>query len=310
MKILEGFKGLSEKLPYPVLTIGNFDGVHLGHQAIFHMITKRAKEKRGISIALTFEPHPLKVLFPEKAPQLITSFKERRKLIEDAGIDMLVYIKFTKEFSNMPAEDFVKNILVNALAVKEVFIGANYFFGKDRGGTPELLRKMGKEYGFEVTIVPEIKINNTTVSSSKIRGLINKGKTEEASELLGRHYCLEGIVVEGAKRGKKLFNIPTANISVFNELIPKNGVYAVTVDIDGKIYGGAANIGYNPTFGGSKISCEVHVLDFEGNLLGKILRVNFIKRIRDEIKFSKIEDLAEQMRKDIEVIREIVKDKV
>lgn len=307
MKITEGIENV-ERLPYPILTIGNFDGVHLGHQTIFQMIIKKAKEKNGTSVVLTFEPHPLKVIAPDKAPKLITSFKERRRLIEESGIDVLLYIKFTKEFSNIPAEDFVKKILLDAIGIKEIFIGSNYFFGKGKRGSPELLKKMGKEYGFEVTIIPEIKINNSTVSSSKIRSLISKGNVEEASKFLGRHYSLEGIVVEGAKRGRKLFNTPTANISIFNELLPKNGVYAVTVDIDGKIYHGAANIGYNPTFGGKKMMCEVHVFDFDENILGKILKVNLIKRVRDEVKFSKIEDLAVQIRKDIEEISQILKE--
>ncbi|MBI4654260.1 MAG: bifunctional riboflavin kinase/FAD synthetase [Nitrospirae bacterium] len=307
MKITEGIENV-ERLPYPILTIGNFDGVHLGHQTIFQMIIKKAKEKNGTSVVLTFEPHPIKVIAPDKSPKLITSFKERRRLIEESGIDVLLYIKFTKEFSNIPAEDFVKNILLDAIGIKEIFIGSNYFFGKGKEGSPELLKKMGKEYGFEVTIIPEIKINDSTVSSSKIRSLISKGNVEEASKFLGRHYSLEGIVVEGAKRGRELFNIPTANIAIFNELLPKSGVYAVNVDIDGTIYNGAANIGYNLTFGGKKIMCEVHVLDFDGNLLGKILKVNLIKRIRDEIKFSKIEDLAVQIQKDIEEIRQTLKE--
>jgi riboflavin kinase/FMN adenylyltransferase len=305
-KLIDGIEHLTEKYPYPVVAIGNFDGVHLGHQAIFRMISDRAKKKNGTSVVFTFEPHPLRIIAPERAPQLLTPFKDKITLIENLGVDVIICVNFTKEFANIKAEDFVKNILVPAIRPKEVFIGSNYRFGKGRKGTPELLKELGSQYGFEVTAVNEIKINDAALSSSRIRTLIAKGKIEEASVLLGRHYSAVGIVVEGAKRGKKLLNIPTANIAVFNELLPKDGVYAVSVELDGKTYGGAANIGFKPTFEDKKFSFEVHILDFDKEILGKNIRVNFIKRIRDEMKFPDIETLSSQMRKDIENIRKIL----
>lgn len=306
MKLTDGIENLTEKYPYPVVAIGNFDGVHLGHQAIFRMISDRAKKKNGTSVVFTFEPHPLRIIAPERAPQLLTPFKDKITLIESFGVDAIICVNFTREFANIKAEDFVKNILVAAIGPKEVFIGSNYRFGKGRKGTPELLKEMGLQYGFEVTVVNEIKINDAVLGSSRIRTLIAKGKIEEASVFLGRHYSVVGIVVEGAKRGKKLLNIPTANIAVFNELLPKDGVYAVSVELDGKTYGGAANIGFKPTFEDKKFSFEVHILDFDKDILGKNIRVNFIKRIREEMKFPNIEDLALQMRKDIENIRKIL----
>lgn len=307
MQVIDGIENLKQQLPYPVLTIGNFDGVHLGHRAIFRILNERARENNGTSIVYTFVPHPLRVIAPERAPKLLTPYKEKIRLIEACGIDVIICTNFTREFANISAEDFVKEILCKTLNVREILIGSNYLFGKGRKGSPELLKKLGKECGFSVSIIDEIKIDNATLSSSKIRTLIAKGKVEEASKLLGRQYSVEGIVVEGAKRGKSLLNIPTANLLTANELLPIDGVYAVTVDIDGKIYGGATNIGHNPTFDDKKFSFETHVLDFEGQLLGKTLRVNFIKRLRDEIKFASVEALGTQMKKDIEEIRAILK---
>ncbi len=310
MKLIDRIENLTEKFPYPVVTIGNFDGVHLGHQAIFRRLSDRAKKKNGTSIVFTFEPHPLEVIAPARAPKLLTTFKDKVNLIKTFGIDVLICANFTKEFADMQAEDFVKKVLLNAIGVKEIFVGSNYFFGKGRRGSPALLKELGEKYGFKTAIIPEIKIENVIPSSSRIRTLVARGKVEEASVFLGRYYSIEGVVIEGTKRGKRLFNMPTANVAAINELFPKDGVYAVTVDLDGKIYGGAANIGCNPTFEDKKFSFEVHILEFDGELLGETLHVNFIKRIRDEMRFSKVDDLAFQMKKDIEEIRQILSMKV
>jgi riboflavin kinase/FMN adenylyltransferase len=299
-----------EEFPYPVLTLGNFDGVHLGHQAIFRMLIKRAREKNGTSIVFTFVPHPMKVISPEKAPKLLTNYKEKIELIKKSGVDVVICINFTKEFAEISAEDFVKNVLCKRIKPKEIIIGSNYLFGKGRKGSPELLKELGKECGFTVTIIEEIKIDNVMVSSSIIRKIISEGKVDEAPKYLGRLYSVEGIVIEGTKRGKRLLNVPTANLSTINELLPRDGVYAVKVDVGGKIFGGAANIGYNPTFNGSKFSFETHILDFDGNLLGKTIRVYFVKRIRDEIKFATAEELAEQLKKDFITTRNILKNQI
>jgi riboflavin kinase/FMN adenylyltransferase len=308
MKIIDGLEEIKQNLPYPVLTLGNFDGVHLGHKSIFRILTDRARKKGGTSIVFTFVPHPLSVIAPERAPKLLTTYKDKIKLIENSEVDVIICTHFTKEFAKVSAEDFAREILCKTLNVREVFIGSNYLFGKGRKGSPELLKKIGSECGFNVTIVEEIKIDDVTLSSSQIRRLIAKGKVDEASKFLGRQYSVEGIVVEGAKRGKSLLNVPTANLLTANELLPKDGVYAVTVDIDGKTFGGATNIGYNPTFTDKKFSFETHVLNFSGTLLGKTLRVHFVKRIRDEKKFSGIDELKAQMNKDIMSIVTILKD--
>lgn len=306
MKLIDGIENVKQKLPYPVLTLGNFDGVHLGHQEIFRMLIERAKEKNGTSVVFTFVPHPLSVIAPERAPKLLTTYKDKIKQIKKFGIDVVICVNFTKEFATLKAEDFVKDVLCEIIEVKEIFIGANYLFGKGRKGSPELLKHMGKEYGFTVSIIDEIKMNDITFSSSKIRKLVSKGKVDEASNFLGRLYSVEGVVISGAQRGKSLLKTPTANLSTANELLPKDGVYAVTVEIDGKTYGGATNIGYNPTFKDKKFSFETHVLDFDGELLGRILKVNFIKRIRDEMKFSGAKELGVQLKQDLQDIRQVI----
>jgi riboflavin kinase/FMN adenylyltransferase len=305
-KLIDGIEKITKKYRYPVLAIGNFDGVHVGHQTIFRKLVARAGRMKGTSIVCTFEPHPLRIIAPERSPKLLTTFREKIRLINKMGVDMIVCVNFTREFSNIRAEDFVHEVLCRTFEVKEVFIGSNYRFGKGRKGSPELLKKLGKECGFKVTVIDEVQLHDITVSSSRIRTLIAKGRIDESSVFLGRHYSVIGIVIEGAKRGKSLLNIPTANIAVFNELLPKDGVYAVTVELDGKTYGGAANIGYNPTFEEKKFSFEVHILDFDRRILGKTLRVNFIKRIRDEMKFSSAAELKTQLKKDISDVKNIL----
>jgi riboflavin kinase/FMN adenylyltransferase len=307
MKIIDEIEKIKKKYPYPVLTIGNFDGVHLGHQSIFKMVTDRAKKKRGTSVVFTFEPHPLRVVAPDRAPSRLTPFKSKTELIKKQGIDLLVCANFTKDFAKIEAEDFVHDILWSAIGVKEVYIGANYLFGKGRKGSPELLKRLGNEYGFKVITIPEIKYNNITLSSSKVRSLISKGKVDEAPLFLGRHYSVEGVVIEGTKRGKSILNIPTANISTSNELLPKDGVYAVKVKLGRKVFGGAANIGFNPTFKLMKLSFEVHIFDFDEEIVGSDIKIHFIKRIRDEKKFPNVDALAEQMRSDIDEIKGVLK---
>ncbi len=306
MKVIDKIEKTKKKLPYPVLTLGNFDGVHLGHQAIFKKLIDRAKKMNGTSVVYTFVPHPLRVIAPERAPRLLTTYKDKIRLIEKSGIDAIICANFTKKFATISAESFVRDILHDVVGVKEIIIGANYNFGKGRKGSPELLKELGKELGFKVTILEEIQSNDVTLSSSRIRALVAKGKVDEASAMLGRYYSSEGIVIEGANRGKRLLNTPTANLLTASELLPKDGVYAVTVKINGKMYGGASNIGHNPTFKDKQFSFETHILDFDGDLVGKTIRVYFVKRVRDEMKFSSAKELSCQLKIDIEEIRNIL----
>jgi riboflavin kinase/FMN adenylyltransferase len=312
MKII---RELQTKLDYPepVVTMGNFDGVHLGHQKIFRKVVEKAKEINGTPIAITFDPHPVRVLAPERGLKILTTFEDKANLISGEGIKVLICIGFSKEFAKTDPDEFIEDVLVNKLGVKWVIVGHNYAFGKGKKGTTALLRRMGRKYGFGVNVVRYAKVYDDIVSSSRVRSLLLRGRVCEASKMLGRAYHIEGTVIKGAGRGTPLLHTPTANITTPNELVPKEGVYAVRVSIEGKgsggrwqVYDGVANIGKNPTFGDVPMSYEVHIFDFNQNLLGEKIKIHFIDRIRDEKKFSGIGELEEQIKKDIKKARQIL----
>ncbi|RMG75091.1 MAG: bifunctional riboflavin kinase/FAD synthetase [Nitrospirae bacterium] len=308
MKVFNGIDTVRESFDYLVVTIGNFDGVHIGHQKIFRKVNE-ARGRRGTSMVITFNPHPVKVLAPERKLKLLTPLEEKLKLIEKTGIDAVLIIDFDREFSRVEPEDFIKGILVDKLKVKHVIVGHNYRFGKEKRGTTELLRRRGRRYGFKLTVVRNTKLGGHVVSSSRIRQLLAWGRVCEASSLLGRPYSIHGRVIRGAGRGARVLSTPTANITTPNEIVPKEGVYAVRVELEGNHYDGVANIGTNPTFDGTQMSYEVHLFDVNQNLLGKELRVYFIDRIRGEKRFSSVEQLKTQIKKDIEVARAILKER-
>lgn len=308
---MEIIKSIEKRLDYPnpVVTIGNFDGVHIGHQKIFKRVVEKAKEIGGTPIAITFDPHPIKVLAPERNIRLITMPDDKKRLISEIGIKVLICINFNKEFAHTNPDDFIRDFLVKKINAKWIIVGHNYAFGKGKKGTPALLRRRGKKYGYNVSVVRYAKIYGDIVSSSRIRSLILRGRVCEASRMLGRAYHIDGVVVKGTGRGTTLLHTPTANINVTNELIPKEGVYAVRVSIPtkgNKIYDGVANIGKNPTFGDRPLSYEVHIFDLKGDLLGKNIRIHFIDRIRDEKRFESIKDLEENIKKDIEKAKDIL----
>ncbi|NWF98834.1 MAG: bifunctional riboflavin kinase/FAD synthetase [Nitrospirae bacterium] len=309
MEIIKGLEALERAYPNTVLTIGNYDGVHLGHQKILSMVRKKAEEIKGTSVVMTFDPHPVKVLSPERDVKLLTTPEEKARLIAKMGIDILLFVTFNKEFAQIPPDDFIKDILVNKLNVKEIIVGINYAFGKGKKGNIELLKKRGKEYGFHATAVPDVLVHGNTVSSSSIRNLILKGQMQEVSVYLGRAYSILGTVIKGKGRGKSILNIPTANITTPVEIAPKEGVYAVRVGYKGSIYDGVANIGKNPTFKETAVSYEVHLFGFSGDLLGEYLRVYFIDRIRNERTFPNVAALEKQIREDIETARAILRAK-
>ncbi|WP_022853853.1 bifunctional riboflavin kinase/FAD synthetase [Thermodesulfatator atlanticus] len=307
MKILK-HQDLPFKAPYPVATIGNFDGVHLGHQALFRETTKKARQNDGTAIAITFHPHPLQVLRPEKTIKLICSLEQKIKLIEKAGIDCLLLLEFNKELASLEAEEFVEDIFVKGLGIKELVVGYDYRFGKKRRGDTELLKVLGKRFGFEVTVIPPQKVNGLTVSSTLIRELISEGDVALAAKLLGRYYKLCGKVIPGHGRGKRLLGFPTANLKLSKEkLLPKTGVYAVYVHFDSKRLPGVMNLGFNPTFGDGYLSAEVHIFDFDGNLYDKNICLSFVSRLRDEKKFTSPEELAAQIKEDCRKAREVLK---
>ena len=306
MKIVRGLGELKKApLANPVVTLGNFDGVHLGHQAIFKQVVARALELDGTSVAFTFEPHPLKVLSPLRSPRLLSTFREKMEQIEASGMDAVICARFTPEFASQNPEDFVRDVLVGGVGVRDLFVGHDYAFGKDRKGDINFLRDAGARYGFGLHVVGPVRVEGIVVSSTKIRQLIMDGEVCLASKLLGRPYSIEGTVVHGHSRGHEI-GFPTANLTTPNELPPRDGVYAVTISVEGREYKGVANIGKNPTFGDLALSYEVHIFDFDKDLYGRHLKMAFVKRVRDEVKFKSVEELKKQIAKDVERVRAIL----
>jgi len=303
--IINDLKDLKKPLNNPVLTIGNFDGVHKGHLALFEKVKQIANAISGQSVVMTFDPHPIKIMKPGNGPPLITPIRQKLRLISDAGIDVIFCIPFTKQFGSISAQDFVRDILVDRIGVREIVVGYDYNFGSGRRGDINLLQDMSKELGFKVHVVEPIYLDKTLVSSTSVRDLVQEGDLAEVKRLLGRDYQILGIVTKGAGRGARVLGIPTANLSPVDELIPKGGVYAVKVDMDSGSYYGVCNIGNNPTFGGNVLSIETHLLGFSENILGKELTIKFLHRLREEKTFVNEDELADQIMKDITKAREL-----
>jgi riboflavin kinase/FMN adenylyltransferase len=303
MRIVRGLKNLADKLPNPVLTLGNFDGVHLGHQAIFRKVVARAREIGGTSIAFTFEPHPLKVIAPERSPRLLSTFHAKMELLGASGVDIVICADFTRAFADQHPDDFARTVLHEKIGVKEVYVGYDYAFGKGREGSINSLKRMGGTYGFSVGVVEAVQVNGIVVSSSAIRELISQGRVSDAAVLLGRQYSIEGEVVHGAHRGRSI-GFPTANLRTINELVPANGVYAVLASFDGKVKKGVAAIGVRPTFDAGPVSIEVYLFDVNEDLYGKQMGVSFVRYQRGEVKFPDADALVRQIRQDVQAARE------
>lgn len=308
MKIYQNMEMMGETFPRPCVTIGNFDGVHFGHQQLFETVIEKAKKHNGTSVAITFNPHPLQVLLPDGI-KLISNCEQKAELIEAAGIDVLIVIPFTKEFAKTTADTFVQDFLINTLHIKELVVGYDYAFGKGRGGNIDFLRNQGEEFGFPVTVVEALYAEDQLVSSTRIRQLVKDGKMAMARGLLGRNYQIRGTVQVGKQRGGKLIGFPTANLK-FNEedLVPLHGVYVAQVVYGGRCYGGILNIGYNPTFGEEKLVAETHIFDFSEEIYGQPIRVNLLKFLRGEVKFSGVKELSEQIAKDVSIAKQVLQD--
>jgi riboflavin kinase / FMN adenylyltransferase len=309
MELIENLYEIKEPYTKSVITIGNFDGVHIGHQALFHETIAKADAIGGTSIAMTFEPHPIRLLKAGPPPPLITLHEQKVELISRAGLDLLICVPFTHAFSAIDAKAFVEEILIQKIGMTAIVVGEDYTYGRNREGNLKMLRADATRLGFEVVVVPGIPFTGEgpgRISSTRIRELVMGGELSMSQKMLGRHYQVRGTVVTGRNRGGKLLGFPTANINLQDALRPKNGVYAVTVECLDRLFKGVVNIGYSPTFDDHQFTVEVHLLDFDGDLYGKKIRVNFIQRIRDEKKFSGIEALADQIRKDIVRAREII----
>jgi len=309
MELVKNIDQIEKPYKNAVITIGNFDGVHIGHQALFHEVIEKADSIGGTSIVMTFDPHPVRVLKQNGHLPLITMNEQKVELIENSGIDVLICIQFNKEFAAISAKEFVEDLLLKCIGMKAIVVGKDYTFGKNREGDLYLLQTFANNLGFEVIVADWVQTSKglpNRISSTRTRELVMAGEVDEAKKLLGRYYQIRGLVTAGRNRGGKLLGFPTANITLHDELCPKNGVYAVTVDCMEKKYQGVANIGYSPTFDDGVFSVEVHILDFNENIYGQKIRVNFVQRIRDEIKFSDIAELSDAIRNDIETARKIL----
>lgn len=311
MKIIERIEQIEKPLKNAVITIGNFDGVHIGHQALFHMVVEKADAIGGTAVAMTFEPHPIRVMTQNGSLPLITLYEQKAELIARTGIEYLICLPFTREFAMISARRFIEQILVTQIGAKAIVVGNDYQFGRNREGNLQLLKQWAPELGYEVIVLDWIQAVNGIsgrISSTRIRELVAEGRVAEARKLLGRFYQIRGRVTSGRNRGGRLLGFPTANIQLHDELCPRRGIYAVTVEQGGSTYPGVANIGYSPTFDDHIFTVEVHILDFNKKIYDETIRVNFIERLRDEIKFKDIQSLSDQIRKDIEKARHVLSD--
>jgi riboflavin kinase/FMN adenylyltransferase len=289
----------------PVLTMGSFDGLHLGHRALLRHVVEEAKRLGGRSVVLTFEPHPLKILAPSRAPRLLLNHKDKILLLRACAVDVVMIQNFNAEFANTEANKFVEQFLVGQLGVRQVWVGKDFGFGKGKKGRVEHLIRWGAEMGFTVRVMEPLIVNGERVSSSRIRQLIESGELGKASRLLGRNHFISGRVGTGHHRGTAL-GFPTANVASRTEVVPATGIYATFLEAYQRQWPSVTSIGYNPTFGPGPKTIECHVLDFADNLYGQAVRVHFAGRIREERKFSSAELLVAQMEKDVAAARKIL----
>lgn len=298
MKIYHGIENANIQRP-TVLTLGVFDGLHLGHQRIMRTVAERARAIDAVPTAITFDPHPRAVLHPESAPPLLQTLDQRLANFEVLGVEQAIVIRFDFDFAQQEAEAFISEIIHNRLQAKEVHLGKDFAFGRGRGGNIDLLRRMGRELGFFADEVPEVRLRGHRISSSRIRHLLSEGRVNLARRLLGRPYGVEGVIVRGASRGKTI-GFPTANLHPHNRVVPKFGVYATATLVGGEWRRSITNIGVRPTFGAAaEPSIETFIFNFAGDLYGDVLRVRFLHRIRDERKFAGIDELRGQIDGDI-----------
>lgn len=307
MKIYHGLEAYN-KVKNPVVTVGTFDGVHLGHNKIFDRMKAVAKDCEGETVVITFHPHPRLVVHPDSKDLKFINTRERKySLIEEKGIDHLVIIPFTKEFSNTHADTFIEEILVNKIGVHELVVGYDHHFGKNRAGSFDVLTEMLEKYKFGLEQIPARDIDNIAISSTKIRNALKEGDICHANELLGYEYSITGTVVEGNKIGRKI-GFPTANIEIKDvyKLIMAMGVYACRILWNGKMYKGMGNIGYRPTINKSDLTIEVNIFDFDEMIYGETITIFFVDRIRDEVKFENLEALKVQLTADHKTVDKVL----
>lgn len=289
-----------------VVTVGTFDGVHVGHWEVLEEIRRRADAAGGRSILVTFHPHPLRIVRPEDAPPLLTTPAEKREILAESGVEYVVFIPFTRTLQQYPARRFVEEVLLGRIGMRELVIGYDHGFGRGREGSVDTLREIGREAGFPVDVVGAVQVDGEPISSSRIRRLLGEGDVKGAARLLGRRYSLEGTVVRGERKGREL-GFPTANVEVGDpeKMLPKEGIYAAYGWVDGERVPGLLHLGPRPTFAGFAPTVELHLLDWSGDLYGARLRVEVVERIRDIRPFTTVEGLVEAIRDDERVGRRI-----
>ena len=301
MQVFESLD-FEEKFANPILTIGNYDGLHLGHRKIIERVEIKARENKGTSMLMTFHPHPLTILKPDRFIGLITPLPVKRRLIEEAGIDVMFIIPFTDEFHLFSPERFVENILVQKLGIKGLIVGYDFKFGKGGKGNVKYLAAKSTQYGFFFDIQEAITLDNEKVGSNRIRRMIQEGDVKKAGLHLGRPYMIGGTVMAGDGRGRTI-GFPTINLQTEFPLIPGRGVYVSSVEIGGKRLPAVTNIGFNPTFDGQSLTIETYIMDFSQDLYNQKVALYFLDRIRDEVKFSSVDELKDRIRKDVEIAR-------
>jgi riboflavin kinase/FMN adenylyltransferase len=290
-----------------VVTLGNFDGIHLGHQALVRHTVEESKRLGYPSIVLTFEPHPLKILAPERAPRLLLSYQDKLDLFQARGVDIVIAQRFDRQFASITAEDFVRRLLAGRLKAKKIWVGRDLRFGQGRkAGTDDLMR-VAPQLGFQVGVLDPISSNGMRISSSRIRELVEAGCVDEVQPMLGRYHFVSGRVVAGQGRGRKL-GFPTANISSQTEVVPSNGIYATLITVRSRRWPSVSSVGVNPTFGEGPRTVESFIFDFESDIYGEAAKLSFVKRIRDEKKFANVEDLIAEMHGDVDRAKAIFKE--
>lgn len=306
MKVIYGLENITELYPYACVALGTFDGIHLGHREVIGGAVKRAKEMGGTSMVFTFSPHPLRVITSTSGPKLINSREEKILLLEKMGVDILVFANFTVDFADMHPKEFIKNILKGTLNAKELFVGFNYTFGKNGLGNTQNIAEMSEKFNINVTVMPPVKMGSKIISSTLIRKAITKGNLCEAGKYLGSPYMITGEVIHGKKLGRKL-GFPTANLKLVNKVYPPYGVYGVRVIIREREYYGVMNIGQNPTLKPGEHSAETYIFDFEGDIYGETILIEVLEFIREERKFSGVEELKNAIDADIVLWRDRLK---
>jgi riboflavin kinase/FMN adenylyltransferase len=304
MQVLRSISNLSE-LQGPLFTaIGVFDGVHLGHQAVISTSARHAKEAGGTPVVITFDPHPAKVLRPQDAPHLLTATQHKIALIRDLGVGHLLVVHFDREFAATAPEEFVRQLVEHAKPLREICVGHEWSFGKNRAGNLALLQKLGAQHHFDVVGIKPVAVNGTVVSSTAIRAAVEEGQFEKAAEMLGREYTILGTVKEGAHLGRKI-GFPTANLSAHSEQFPPNGVYVVEARLDETVFRGVANLGYRPTISSDKPErlLELHLFDLDKNIYGQDVEVRFLRYLRPEQKFENLDALAAQIARDVQAAK-------